>query len=494
VATRSATAAGSVETDIPARLDRLPWSAFHTRVVVALGVCWVLDGFEITIAGNIGEQLSEKGTFELSAAGIGLLASVYLIGQVVGALLFGQLADRWGRRRLFFITLSVYMLGSALTAAIPGFGTGSLVLLGVARFVAGMGIGGEYAAINSMIDELIPAVYRGRADVIVNGTYWAGAAVAGLVQLPLLSGAIDPRYDWRLALLIGPVLALGVWFLRQNVPESPRWQLLHGEQDAARRTVDDIEARTRAAGGTIIRSRGGDVVHLSPLAHTGYRALLGVLFRDYPDRAVLSAVLMITQSVLYNAVFFTYASVLVKVFEVDPDRAAIYIVPFALGNLLGPILLGPLFDRVGRRKMLARTYGLAGILLLGCAFVFRGGGFTALTQTMAFSVVFFFASAGASAAYLTISEVFPLEVRAKAIAAFFALVQSIGAFAPYVFGSLIEPDPTDTSGLFGGYLVGAGLMIVGALVAQVLAVDAENKSLERVAPPLSLVRPGRHRR
>lgn len=485
--TTAAQAGPSIETDIPARLDRLPWSGFHTRLVVALGACWVLDGFEITIAGNIGEQLSEPGTVGLTPAGIGLLASVYLFGQVAGALLFGQLADRWGRRRLFFVTLSIYMAGSVLTAVIPGTGTTALVLLYLARFVAGMGIGGEYAAINSMIDELIPAVYRGRADVIINGTYWAGAAVAGAVQLPLLSGAVDPRYDWRIALLIGPVLAAGVWLLRKNVPESPRWQLLHGQRSEADESIGRIEDEVERAGGALDRHGRLDTVHLSPLAHAGYRTLVGVLFRRYPDRALLGAVLMVTQSVLYNAVFFTYASVLVNLFEVDRDRTAIYIVPFALGNLLGPIVLGPLFDRVGRRKMLARTYGLAGVLLVGSAVAFRAGGLTAVTQTLVWCVVFFFASAGASAAYLTISEVFPLEVRAKAIAVFFAMIQFIGAFAPYVFGSLI--DARDPQALFVGYLAGAGLMLVGALVAQFFAVDAENQSLERVAPPLALVDP-----
>ena len=479
-------AGGMVVSDVPARLDRLAWSPFHSRLVVALGAVWVLDGFEITIASNIGEQLAEPGTLELSPSEIGLLATFYLLGQAVGALLFGLLADRFGRRPLFFVTLGVYMLGSVLTAAIFGVGESTLVALYLTRFVAGMGIGGEYTAINSMIDELIPSTHRGRADIVVNGTYWAGAALAGAVQLPLLSGAIDPAYDWRIALLIGPVLAIGVWYLRRSIPESPRWQLLHGQADAASRSIRLIEEEITTSGGSLPALRDDERIFLNPLRRAGYWRLLMVLFRRYPGRSVLSATLMITQSVLYNAIFFSYASVLVTFFEVDQDRTAIYIVPFALGNLLGPICLGRLFDRIGRRRMLARTYGLAGILLFGSAFAFRAGSFTATTQTLVWCVIFFFASAGASAAYLTISEVFPQEVRGKAIAVFFAITQVFGAGAPYLFGSLIDRAYPDRGALFVGYLGCAALMVLGAVVAQWLAVDAENKMLEHFAPPLSL--------
>jgi MFS family permease len=487
--TRSALRRATLVSNIPARVDRLPWSPFHVKLVTALGACWILDGFEITIASNIGEQLSEPGTLELSPAEIGLLATFYLLGQAVGALVFGHLADRWGRRRMFFVTLAVYMAGSAATALVFGTGGAALVTLYVIRFVAGAGIGGEYAAINSMIDEMVPATRRGRVDVVVNGTYWAGATLAGLIQLPLLSGAVDPSYDWRIALLIGPALAVGVWVLRRDIPESPRWQLLHGREDDAARSIEQIERAVVASGGLLPPVRAGQRMHLNPLRSTGYLRLLAVLFGDdrYRRRAVLGVTLMITQSVLYNALFFSYASVLVSFFGVDNDRTALYIIPFAVGNLLGPICLGRLFDRVGRRRMLSRTYGLAGVLLVGSAFVFHAGGFDAVTQTLVWCVIFFFASAGASAAYLTISEVFPLEVRAKAIAAFFAVTQLCGAAAPYLFGLLIDRADPDPDALFAGYIGCAVLMMVGALTAHVFGVDAENKLLEDVAPPLALV-------
>jgi len=487
--TRTSPPQAALVSDIPARVDRLPWSPFHIRLVTALGACWILDGFEITIASNIGEQLSEPGTLELTPAEIGLLATFYLLGQALGALVVGHLADRWGRRRMFFLTLALYMAGSAATAAVFGTGEASLAALYAIRFVAGAGIGGEYAAINSMIDEMIPATRRGRVDVVVNGTYWAGATLAGLIQLPLLSGAIDPSYDWRIALLIGPVLAVGVWILRRDIPESPRWQLLHGREAEAERSIEQIERTVVASGGLLPPVRADQRMHLNPLRRTGYLRLLVMLFGDdrYRRRAILSLTLMITQSVLYNALFFSYSSILVSFFAVDNDRTALYIIPFAVGNLLGPIFLGRLFDRVGRRKMLSRTYGLAGVLLVGSAFVFRAGGFDAVTQTLVWCVIFFFASAGASAAYLTISEVFPLEVRAKAIAAFFALTQLCGAAAPYLFGLLIDRTDPNPDALFVGYLGCALLMAFGAVIAHVLGVDAENKLLEDVAPPLALV-------
>ncbi len=496
--TRTSTDNHTVVSNVPARLDRLPWSPFHNRLVVALGAVWVLDGFEITIASNIGEQLARPGTLELTPSQIGLLATFYLLGQAVGALLFGLLADRFGRRPLFFVTLAIYMLGSVLTATIFGVGESTLYALYIFRFVAGMGIGGEYAAINSMIDELIPAAHRGRTDVVINGTYWAGAALAGAIQLPLLSGAVSSAYDWRIALLIGPIFALGVWFLRRNIPESPRWLLLHGNADEAEESIRQIEREIIDSGGQVPIAHEDRRIQLNPLKRAGYSRLLAVLFRRYPERSILSATLMITQSVLYNALFFSYASVLVTFFGINPDRTAIYIVPFALGNLLGPICLGRMFDRIGRRKMLARTYGMSGMLLLGSAFVFRAGHFTAITQTMVWCVIFFFASAGASAAYLTISEVFPQEVRAKAIAVFFAITQLFGAGAPYLFGSLIDRAHPDRGALFIGYTGCAVLMVLGGLVAHRLAVDAENRMLEDFAPPLALIngstrQAGRHR-
>jgi MFS family permease len=480
----------AIRSTVPARVDRLPWSPFHTRMVVALGVCWVLDGFEIAVAANIGPQLTKA--LDLSSLGIGFMATVYLLGEVLGALVFGKLSDRLGRRRLFFATLATYFVGSALTALVVGPGGWAFPLLCATRFVAGAGIGGEYAAINSMIDELVPAVYRGRVDIVVNGTYWAGAALAGLVQIPLLSGAIDPAYDWRLTLLVGPLLALVIIFLRRDVPESPRWQIINGRRDEAERTIADIEDEVRDAGHVLSEVTDDRAITIRPLPReAGYLMLLRVLFREYPRRSILGATLMITQSFLYNAIFFTYASVLVSFFDVDRDRTAVYLIPFALGNLLGPLALGPLFDKLGRRQMISQTYVVSGVLLVASGLIFRAGGFTAATQTLAWCVIFFFASAGASAGYLTVSEIFPMEVRAKAIAVFFAIAQGCGSLAPLFYASLIDQQHPDRSALFVGFLIGAAVMIAGGLVARHLAVDAENTPLEEVARPLSWVENGR---
>ena len=481
------TVSATFRSAIPARVDRLPWSPFHARMVLALGICWILDGFEIMIAGNVGEQLSRPDKLGLSPAAIGLLATVYLMGEVVGALVFGQLSDRLGRRRLFFLTLTIYFVGSTLTAFVPGHGTFSLIFLYLSRFIAGTGIGGEYAAINSAIDELIPARFRGRVDIIVNGTYWAGAAIAGAVQIPLLSGAIDPRYDWRIAVLIGPLLAIFIVFLRRSVPESPRWQLMHGHGQDAEKTIAAIEQEVTRTGKTLSPIDDSHAIDIQPVNKAGYLTLLRVLFRTYPDRTILSAVLMITQSFLYNAIFFTAASVLVNFFQVTTNSTPVYLLFFAIGNLAGPLVLGPLFDKVGRRTMISRSYILSGVLLVGSAYVFRAGGFTATTQTLAWCVIFFFASAGASSAYLTVSEIFPMEVRAKAIAVFFAIAQCFGALGPVIYGALIGDNNPHSSALFVGYLVGAAAMIMGGVVAFALAVDAENKPLEDVATPLSMV-------
>ena len=477
----------SIRSTIPARVDRLPWSPFHTRMVIALGACWILDGFEITIAANIGQQLSGAGSLGLSSIEIGFMATVYLLGEVVGALVFGKLSDRWGRRRLFFATLTTYFVGSALTAFVVGHGDTAFVFLCASRFVAGAGIGGEYAAINSMIDELVPATYRGRVDIAVNGTYWAGATLAGLAQIPLLSGAIDPGYAWRIAVLVGPVLAVGIVLVRRGVPESPRWQIINGRQVEAEESISRIEEEVRDAGHVLADVDDDRAITIRPLPReAGYLTLLRVLFREYPERSVLGATLMITQSFLYNATFFTYASVLVSFFGVPKNGTAVYLIPFAIGNLLGPLVLGPLFDKLGRRQMISQTYVVSGVLLVVSGIIFRAGGFTAATQTLAWCVIFFFASAGASAGYLTVSEIFPMEVRAKAIAVFFAIAQGCGSLAPLFYSMLIDPDHPDPSSLFRGFLVSAAVMIAGGIVAGCLAVNAENTPLEDVATPLSV--------
>lgn len=479
----SGEASGTIRSLIPARIDRLPWSPFHTRMVVALGVAWILDGLEITVASAVAETLTEPQTLHLSSAAVGFVASVYLAGEVAGALFFGRLSDKLGRRNLFMVTLGVYLLGSALTAATLGNSPAWIAFLYLTRFIAGMGIGGEYAAINSAIDELIPARFRGRVDIAVNGTYWAGA-VLGTLGTFIFLRAIDLSLGWRLAFLIGPVLALVILLVRRNLPESPRWQVMNGRTEDAERTIAHIEEEVRATGATLPPVDESTAIELRPAQEIGYLALTRVLFRDYPSRAILGAALMISQSFLYNAIFFTYTLVLGKFYGVPAASTPLYLIAFAVGNLLGPLTLGHFFDTIGRRKMIAGTYLLSGLLLAVSAGLFQAGVLNAITQTIAWCVIFYIASAGASAAYLTVSEIFPLEVRAKAIAVFFAIAQCFGALGPVIYGALIG-DGSKPLLLFLGYLLGAAVMIAGGLVAWFLAVDAEGRSLEDIATPLA---------
>ena len=485
----NAPAPGVVRSLIPARLDRLPWSPFHTRMVVALGVAWILDGLEITVASAVADTLTQPETLGLSSAAVGLVASVYLAGEVVGALFFGRLSDKLGRRNLFMITLGVYLVGSGLTALTLGNSAGWIVFLYITRFIAGMGIGGEYAAINSAIDELIPARFRGRVDIAVNGTYWAGAILGTLGTFIFLK-TIDLSLGWRLAFLIGPVLGLVILLVRRNLPESPRWQVMNGRVDAAESSIAYIEHEVEASGITLPPVDDSKAIDLQPTEKIGYLALTRVLFRDYPSRSVLGASLMISQSFLYNAIFFTYTLVLGKFYGVDSASAPLYLIAFAVGNLAGPLTIGHLFDTIGRRKMIAGTYLLSGVLLAISAVLFYAGVLNAITQTIAWCIIFYFASAGASAAYLTVSEIFPLEVRAKAIAVFFAIAQCFGALGPVIYGALIG-DGTQPIKLFLGYLLGAAVMIAGGLVAWFLAVDAEGRSLEDIATPLAAAGAGR---
>ena len=475
--------AHAVRTLIPARIDRLPWSPFHTRMVVALGVAWILDGLEITVASAVAAVLTKSETLALSSTAVGLIATVYLAGEVVGALFFGNLSDRLGRRNLFMITLGVYLFGSALTALTLGNGTGWVLFLYLTRFIAGTGIGGEYAAINSAIDELIPARYRGRVDIAVNGTYWAGAIIGTLGTFILLN-VLSPSLGWRIGFLIGPVLGLVILFVRRHLPESPRWQVMNGRERAAEESISYIEHEVEATGVTLREVDPKAAIELKPADSIGYLALTRVLFRDYPQRAILGASLMISQSFLYNAIFFTYTLVLGKFYGISSDNAPLFLIAFAVGNLVGPFTIGRLFDTIGRRRMIAGTYLLSGVLLAVTAILFYTGALNAVTQTIAWCVIFFFASAGASAAYLTVSEVFPLEVRAKAIAVFFAIAQCVGALGPVVYGALIG-DGSQPYKLFIGYLLGAAVMVAGGLVAHFLAVDAEGRSLEDVASPLA---------
>lgn len=471
--------------DVPARLDRLPWSAWHWRVVLALGVAWVLDGLEVTIVGSLGSALERPDTLGLSATQVGWTASLYVGGAVLGALLFGRMADALGRKRLFMLTLLVYMAATVATAF-----TSSFAGFALCRFLTGIGIGGEYAAINSAIDELIPARVRGRVNLAINGSFWIGAALGAALSLVLLDARVlGPQDGWRAAFLMGAVMAVAVLLVRRHVPESPRWLILHGRADEAERIVADIERQVYApqqqplppaaplAAGTAAQRAA---LRTLPSA----RQVLHVLLRRYPKRSAVVLALMVSQAFFYNAIFFTYSLVLTRFYGVDAARVGLYIFPFAAGNVLGPLLLGPLFDRIGRRVMITATYALAGITLALTGIGFVNGWLDARTQTLAWSVVFFLASAAASSAYLTVSEVFPLEMRALAISIFYAVGTGMGGFAaPALFGALI--DTGSRSNVFAGYLLGAVLVLLAAGVTWFWAVDAERKPLEEIAPPLA---------
>jgi MFS family permease len=473
---------------IPARIDRLPWSRFHTRMIMALGVAWILDGLEITIAANVGPDLTRADTLHMSAGAVADMATWYLIGQVIGALFFGELSDRLGRRRLFMITLAVYLIGGGLTALTPSGGHW-FIFLYATRVLAGAGIGGEYAAINSAIDEMMPARLRGRVDLGINGTYWAGAFLGTIVTLVFINN-VAAKYGWRLAYLVGPVLGLVIIYVRRNLPESPRWQIMHGQEREAEASIAEIEADVEHTKGKLPPVDPSKELEITPAEQIGYGALIKVLFTQYPTRSLLGGMLMITQSFLYNAIFFTYGLVLEYFFNVSTGDTPYYFMAFAAGNLLGPLTIGRLFDTIGRRKMISGTYLLSGILLVISAQFFKAGMLNATTQTLCWTVIFFFASAGASAGYLTVSEVFPLEVRAKAIAVFFAIAQCFGSLGSHLYGHLIGTGH-DPNKLYWGYLLGAGAMILGGLVAVFFAVDAEGKSLEDITRPLSVVaKPG----
>lgn len=470
----------AVHSDIPARLDRLPWSRWHWRVVIALGVAWVLDGLEVTLVGSIGAVLERPDTLGLSAGQIGWSGSIYIAGAVIGALLFGRLTDRLGRKKLFLVTLVVYTLGTLATAFSPDF-----AFFVLCRFVTGLGIGGEYAAINSAVDELIPARVRGRVNLAINGSFWIGAALGAGLSLVLLDPrVIGPVWGWRAGFALGAVLAVAILLVRRNVPESPRWLMSHGRADEALRIIEDIEAEVRAQHGPLALAEGRVAYaggrHRSP----SMREVAHVLLRRYRARSVVAVALMVSQAFFYNAIFFTYALVLTRFYGVAEDNVALYIFPFALGNVLGPLLLGPLFDSVGRRKMIALTYVLAGVGLALTGWAFMMGWLDARSQALCWSAVFFLASAAASSAYLTVSEVFPLEMRAMAIAIFYAIGTGAGGFAaPVLFGMLIE---TGSRGaVMVGYAIGATLVIVAGFLALRFAADAECKPLEEVAPPLS---------
>jgi len=476
------TASGTgISTDIPWRLDRLPWSRFHTLVVVALGITWILDGLEVTLAGSVSGALKASPALAFTDMQVGISASAYVLGAVSGSLVFGWLADRLGRKKLFTITLLVYLAATAATAFSNNF---AFFLL--CRFFTGAGIGGEYSAINSAIQELIPARYRGHTDLVINGSFWLGAALGALGAIVLLQpGLLPPDMGWRVAFGIGAVLGLGVLLLRSMLPESPRWLMTRGRIAEAEAIVASIEARALAHAREPMTDVPPHRVEIHPRDENfGVRHLFESLFKHYPQRAAVSFVLMTSQAFFYNAIFFTYALVLGTFYGIAPDQVGLYILPFAIGNFLGPLLLGRLFDSVGRRPMIAFTYAMSGILLTVTAVLFDRGLLSATTQTLAWSVVFFFASAAASSAYLTVGESFPLEIRALAIAAFYTLGTGAGGIAgPWLFGTLIGTG--ERSAIAAGYGFGAVLMIIAAGVAWRWGLAAERRSLESLAKPLS---------
>jgi MFS family permease len=480
----AATQPASVRSLVPARLDRLPWTRFHWLIVIGLGVSWILDGLEIQLVSTLGTVWQHPdGGLGLTAGQVGTVNSAYLLGEVVGALVFGYLTDRLGRRRLFLITIATYLIFSGLAGLSWNYPS-----LMVFRFIAGMGIGGEYTAINSAIDELIPARYRGRVDISINGTYWAGAMLGSAISLFLLNPNVLPVFwGWRIACFLGPAIGIFVIIMRTMIPESPRWMMTHGKADEAEATVDEIESSARAHGYDIQpveSSKAIEIVHRKPAS---YIEIGRVLFRDYPSRSFLGFTMMVTQAFLYNAIFFSQALVLANFYHIPSDHIGYFIFPFAVGNLLGPLILGPLFDTWGRRKMILGTYAISSIVLAISAVMFNAGALTATTQTVFWCVSFFFASAGASSAYLTVSEIFPLELRGQAISFFFAISQAAGGVAaPSIFGALIG-DGSNRGPLTIGYFVGAGVMLIGGLVAWFFGVNAERKSLEDIADPLSKV-------
>lgn len=468
-----------VETDVPARLDRLPWGRFHTLVVAALGITWILDGLEVTLVGAVAGALKQSPVLQLSNTDIGLAASAYLAGAVLGALFFGWLTDRIGRKKLFFATLTVYLIATAATAFSWNFW--SFVAF---RFLTGAGIGGEYAAINSTIQELIPARVRGWTDLVINGSFWLGAAIGAVASIALLDPALLPiDIGWRAAFAIGALLSTVIFVMRMWIPESPRWLVTHGRAAEAEAIVAGIE-RSLSRQGHVLSAGPFPRIRLRMRSHTPLREVAGVLFTTQRQRSLVGLSLMAAQAFFYNAIFFTYALILTDFYAVPADHVGWYILPFAAGNFLGPLLLGRLFDTWGRRPMIAITYSISGLLLAGIGYLFAQDVVSVRTLTLGWSVIFFFASAAASSAYLTVSETFPLEMRALAIAVFYAVGTGVGGvIGPWLMGALIETGSRPS--VFAGYLLGAVLMLAAAFVMVRWGIAAERKPLEQIARPLA---------
>jgi MFS family permease len=469
----------TIKTDIPARLDRLPWSRWHWLVIIALGITWILDGLEVTLVGSISGVLTDKSTLALSTAQATAAGSFYLGGAVAGALLFGYLTDRFGRKKLFMITLGVYLVFTVATALAWGFWSFMAF-----RVLAGMGIGGEYSAINSAIDELVPARVRGRVALAINSSWWLGTALAAGLTVVLLN-YLSANVGWRLAFGLGAVLAIGILFIRHLVPESPRWLLTHGRADEAEEVVREIEAQVQKSHPNLPEPEGEEL-EIEQRESIGFVTIARHVLKEYPERGILGFALMASQAVLYNATLFGMVSVYTTFFHASKANAPLYILPFAAGNLLGPWLLGSLFDTIGRKVMIASTYLISAATLGVTAYLFHQQVLTATTMTVCWAVTFFFASAGASAAYLTVSEIFPMETRAMAIALFYACGTGVAIAAPWTFGKLIE---TKSVGLVTmAFVIGAAIMAIGGIVEILLGVEAAQKPLEAVARPINAVR------
>ena len=469
-----------IESNVPQRLDRLPWSPWHTKMVLALGITWLLDGLEVTLTGSLASVLKSPATLGFTDLQVGGTATGYLAGAVCGALFFGWLTDRLGRKKLFLITLALYLLATAATALAWDF-TSFLIF----RILTGAGIGGEYAAINSAVDELVPKRVRGHVDLVINATFWIGAALGSVGTLYLLDASPMPlSLAWRFAFGIGAVLGLGVILLRRSVPESPRWLMLRGREQEAEQIVSEVEEIVRRQEGELPEPEGK--LKIQPRAYTPLRDVWNAMVRHEPNRSLLGLVLMVGHEFFYNAVFFTYGLVLSQYFHVSDRHVPLHMLPLALGNFFGPLLLGRFFDSIGRKKMIGGTYALSGLLLIGSALMFRADALTAFSQGVWFTAIFFVASSAASAAYLTVSEIFPLEIRAFAISIFYAAGTLVGGvLAPVLFAHLISANSRNQ--LFLGYASGAVLMLVGALAEWRWGVAAEGQSLEAISKPMQAV-------
>ncbi|MDA8250444.1 MAG: MFS transporter [Rhodospirillales bacterium] len=470
------------ETDVPARLDRLPWSRFHWLVIGALGITWILDGLEVTLVGSLSGAIAESPTLRMNSAGIGAAASAYLAGAVAGALFFGWLTDRLGRKKLFTITVLVYLLATICSGFAWNFWS-----FAIFRAITGAGIGGEYAAVNATIQELIPARRRGFTDLVVNGSFWLGAALgAGGALVALDPAVVPPEIGWRAAFVIGGAIGFVVLLLRRWIPESPRWLMTHGQPHAAEAVVREIEDRVVAATGKALPPVPANRLRVRCDVTNWFVPGLVALLTQYRRRTVVGVALMAAQAFCYNAVFFTYALILTKFYQIPAGRVGWFMLPFAAGNFAGPLLLGRLFDTIGRKTMITGTYVLSGVLLVGTGWLFAAGALDARAQTAAWTGIFFVASAAASSAYLTVGESFPLEVRAIAIASFYAFGTGLGGVAgPLVFGALIQGGSREN--ILYGYALGGALMVAAGLVEALLGVASERRPLEDVAPPLSAV-------